>query len=160
LIHLWYKLILYLQVRNGLSWIPGVTAPFQLGWIIVVYTPVACFAAVTEHYTQGTCEGTTLKREKCCVGIDMPLLQIVGMECSNMVCKGVKLRRFQRLKWFITKYLQCRFRRGMFPDELVWQDCVSRICSSSSKRAMVKKKRCSCTVAWFASWNVNKPSQK
>ena len=41
LIHIWYRLILYLQVRNWLSWIHGVTSPFQLGWIIVVC--IVCF---------------------------------------------------------------------------------------------------------------------
>ena len=41
---------------------------------------------VTEHYTQGTCEGTTLKCEKSCVAWSRRLWKLIGRRLSMWSC--------------------------------------------------------------------------
>ena len=44
--------------------------------LLLLQSPV--LQPVTEHYTQGTCEGTTLKCEKCCVAWSRRLWELIG----------------------------------------------------------------------------------
>ena len=41
---------------------------------------------VTEYFTQGTCEGTTLKCEKCCVAWSLRLWELIGRRLGMRFC--------------------------------------------------------------------------